>query len=538
MNPGWAWSRRAAVAAACTIAMAALTFASCSRSSPAAPSPTPDPVEPATPMFQLSGTVRAEQGTPVAGARVEIVNGAEEAPQPASTDDQGRYQMTGLPAGDYALRATADGFAPATADVTLDHDRIIDFTLIPPGGSDGEDSGPGDPEEPVRLVRIDGLVVDADTDEPLTGAHVEVTSGPNAGRTTVTNGGGRYSLPDLEPGAIVVAATFEAYVRAEEALTLGSDTELVLRLVRVADPEPPGPSITGHVMDILSGEPLSAVTVRVGGGGQATSGADGAFSVAAAAATGPNRVTLTSTSTIERRTLIDPAGGDAALSLIPLGFDLVSFDEMFRARGGLHRWVAPPRLVVERRVLRFTGTNAMSYEAGEAVMTEDEAAILAADLEAALPLLTGGTFAAFASVDVVTSDIGEDVRIGEDGRILVARFEGLTAAISAWGYGRWAWNDAGEVQQGAVMLDREFDGRDGSYRRSLRTHELGHALGYDHVSKDTSVMHVSGRIGPTSFDHDATRIAFERKPLNRSPDVDPDTTTISRAPGLTWAGDR
>jgi hypothetical protein len=105
--------------------------------------------------------------------------------------------------------------------------------------------------------------------------------------------------------------------------------------------------------------------------------------------------------------------------------------------------------------------------------------------------------------------------------------DAVQPAISTWGYGRWAWNVVGEVQMGAMMLDNGFEQSDSPYRRSLRAHELGHTLGYDHVASDHSVMNLSGRIEPTTFAVDATTIAFRRMPLNRSPDIDPDPVTVN-----------
>jgi hypothetical protein len=54
------------------------------------------------------------------------------------------------------------------------------------------------------------------------------------------------------------------------------------------------------------------------------------------------------------------------------------------------------------------------------------------------------------------------------------------------------------------------------------------------------VMNSSGRVGLTEFDRQGARIAFQRPPLNMSPDIDPDPITVNRAPrnGLTWKGDR
>jgi predicted Zn-dependent protease len=62
----------------------------------------------------------------------------------------------------------------------------------------------------------------------------------------------------------------------------------------------------------------------------------------------------------------------------------------------------------------------------------------------------------------------------------------------------------------------------GSTAARVYPHELGHALGYQHVTLESSVM--SG-IQPTSslteFDREALRIIYQRPPGNRAPDIDP-----------------
>jgi hypothetical protein len=74
-----------------------------------------------------------------------------------------------------------------------------------------------------------------------------------------------------------------------------------------------------------------------------------------------------------------------------------------------------------------------------------------------------------------------------------------------------------------MYLDRDFD-RNDSRRRLLRIHELGHALGWQHVTSRTSIMNPAIGPEPTDFDRAGAVIAFQRPPGNRSPDTDPESS--------------
>ena len=57
----------------------------------------------------LSGTVSDPQGLPVKGAKVTVTNASTGALRTAVTDDGGRYNLVGLPPGQYKM--TVDGGA-------------------------------------------------------------------------------------------------------------------------------------------------------------------------------------------------------------------------------------------------------------------------------------------------------------------------------------------------------------------------------------------------------------------------------------------
>jgi len=260
-------------------------------------------------------------------------------------------------------------------------------------------------------------------------------------------------------------------------------------------------TVTGTIVDSLTARPIPGVEVNIPGVGAVTSTADGTFALATTTAAQPYATTLSSNSTVQRTTHLNVPGPAATLSLIASSFDLASYDQMFRGDGAvLHRWTQAPSVVVQTRVLQFTNITDTDYVALSATMSDADVNTIVGDLTWALPQLTGNTFTALASQQQETAAEGGSVHVSRTGVVVVARYEGLTAATGYWGYTRWAWNGAGEVQAGILMLDRGFETSNSVFRRSLHAHEFGHALGYNHVTLRTSVMNSDARTEPNAFD--------------------------------------
>lgn len=374
---------------------------------------------------------------------------------------------------------------------------------------------------------LSGIVREAGAAVVVPGARVTVVDGPNGGRSAVTDAEGRYSLDTLEPGTLGLRATADGYEPESGSVALTSNLTLDFGLRRPAlppPPPPPTPKIIGTTIDAVSDRALAEVRIRIDGVGEAVTGGDGSFQFDAEEPEQVRLVTLSSSVTVDRQTQLRVPGPPATLSLIPSSLDLTAFNQMFRSGGSLIRWTSAPSIVLQTRVLQFTNVTDQEYTATEAVMSDDEIAGLAADLTWALPQLTGNTFGGFAGEQRETAAPGDRVRVSRPGQIVVARYAGLQAATTFWGYGRWM-TAAGEVRAGIIMLDNGFDTSGSPFQRSLRAHELGHALGYNHVTGRESVMNASARNEPNSFDRDGAKLAFRRPPLNRSPDIDPDAFT-------------
>lgn len=293
---------------------------------------------------------------------------------------------------------------------------------------------------------------------------------------------------------------------------------------------------SGRAVDIFSGTPLPSVTLTLDDGPSAVTGADGTF-VLSAQETGLCRVAVSGAGHVTRETSLPMPVSGASLSLIPADFDLATFDEMYRGDGTLHRWPAAPSLVIIDAVLEFTSVSDSAFTALADRLTAADRAAIEADLAWGLSQATGNSISSFASVTVESPAAGTSVNFfSREGSIVVARFKGLSQRTGYWGYGRWG-SRGDVVGAGAIMLDRDFDAAGTQYGRSLRVHELGHALGYSHVTGRQSFMNQSATVEPTDFDRNAARVAFARPPGNQSPDRDPAASAVgTRAAGpLTWS---
>jgi carboxypeptidase family protein len=382
--------------------------------------------------------------------------------------------------------------------------------------------GPTGPSNTARFA-LSGIVTGAGGGG-VAGASVEVIAGVNVGTATMADGGGRYTLSNLSTGAMTIRASAQGFIPQTTDINLTADQPANFSLSLASF------FTNGKVLDAVTQAGFGNVALSGDGIIGSASDANGSFSViASAGSTDPRLVIFTSPKIIERRTNVRVPGSDINVSLISSMFDVRAFDEMFRTTM-LTRWTSAPPLLVETRALQFTSINAADQVALADQMSDSEYNSLVNDLSWALPQMTGGAFSSFASVSRQTSPEGTNVHILNSNVITVSRVVGLFGATGFWGYSRWQYRPDGTIIAGIVTLDRDFERSGSGFIRALRSHELGHGLGYNHVTVRFSVMNASGRVEPNSWDLDAARVAFQRPPGNRSPDTDPggwSTNTVS-----------
>jgi hypothetical protein len=284
--------------------------------------------------------------------------------------------------------------------------------------------------------------------------------------------------------------------------------------------------LQGQTVSAVNGSPTASLAVAVGSRHPVTTDAEGRFSVDVGAS-GTYTVTVHGSSIVDRETSVSGSSENMRLSVIPTNFDMSAFDEMFRSGGSrLQRWTTKPALVVLATTMNFRSTSDDEFPASGEQMSDEDVSQLVAQLSEGLALMTGNAFTSFASIEVERPQAGERVAAVRTGKIVVGRYTGIASLANTIGYGRWLETAGGTIIGGSMFLDRDFDQGD-ARRRLLRVHELGHALGYQHVRSRTSIMNPAIGPEPTDFDRIGALIAFQRPPGNRTPDIDPSGVTAS-----------
>ncbi len=273
-------------------------------------------------------------------------------------------------------------------------------------------------------------------------------------------------------------------------------------------------------MSAIDGAATPRVQVHLSGRAPVTADGEGRFSIDVGEP-GTFTATIRGSAVVERQTsVVGPGSEPLRLALIPSDFDLTAFDEMFRTGDRLMRWTTRPSLVVLATVMAYQDGARNDYQAIGEQLTQEEVDQMIAHLTEGLALLTGNTFTSFESISVERAEAGTRVNVERPGQIVVGRYSGILTWANTIGYSQWSDRPDGTVTAGAMFLDRDFD-RGDARRRLLRIHELGHALGVQHVQTRSSIMNPSIGPEPTAFDRAAAKIAFQRPPGNHAPDIDP-----------------
>lgn len=218
------------------------------------------------------------------GQSLELADRMEESPYRATTDANGYYQVLGLPAGSYTVKATHARFAPGYQLGIPAGRRGVDFALSPGGSIAGSVlARTGGPVVGARVgvlykLWVAGGVVRGT--EAFHLAHSETFEVP-------TNSAGRYRLDRQPEGEYDLSVKAPGYLEAALEIDLARDEQragvdflLEVESVvsgRLTDPEG-RPLAHGTITATRLEEGAEADPLRLGGAEQvAESGADGSY---------------------------------------------------------------------------------------------------------------------------------------------------------------------------------------------------------------------------------------------------------------------
>ena len=199
----------------------------------------------------------------------------------------------------------------------------------------------------------------------------------------------------------------------------------------------------------------------------------------------------------------------AAMSVSDRSADEAAVRELLEGKNGRREsWTSVPALVVVSSVLDYNAgdLNTGFVATGES-LTATELSQLQSDLTGALSELTAGTIKAFRAVEFLPASAGDVVKVIRPGQIVVGRFRGVQSKTGNLGYGARLTRAGGAIASAVVILDAAADQKP-TQRQLMRTHELGHALGYNHVESRASVMNPRAGSSFTDFDRAAMQAAF------------------------------
>lgn len=178
------------------------------------------------------------------------LNGATESVQ--TTDTNGAFRFTNLPAGSYAFSVEAQGYPVLGGTLHLAKGQLLDvgrLQLL-------HDMLPA-------AARLEGQITDTDGS-----GLADVTVSATGAQIVVTDASGRYVINGVPPGEVTVAASKSGYftVAGTTTLLVGSTVNFspVLRAVGSI-----GFNVTGTFKDAMTMQSLSGVHVDIGGSAQA-----------------------------------------------------------------------------------------------------------------------------------------------------------------------------------------------------------------------------------------------------------------------------
>jgi hypothetical protein len=221
----------------------------------------------------LTGKVTdASTGTSISGAEVAIM-GTELA---ARTDFGGSYVIANIDYPEITIQASATGYKAKSYIIgSAPWTQTMDFSL----------------ESLVTTGRLTGTVVDASSNEPLSGVTLTLVGDPSVSATT--NSSGDFNFSAIPNGGQQVQLSLSGYVQRTFTTKVVSGIENKVGAIGLSATPMPA-QVEGIVWDAVANQPFAGVDILITGTGlwQAVTAADGTYRVSNV---NPGQVTVAAT---------------------------------------------------------------------------------------------------------------------------------------------------------------------------------------------------------------------------------------------------
>jgi sugar lactone lactonase YvrE len=219
---------------------------------------------PATLSATLSGVVRNDSGTPLAGAVVAAGTAS------ATTNASGAFSIGNLSPGPLTVTVSLANYRTVTLNLEVAANTSYTFS---PGLT------PASKPEPTSAT-ISGKVVNAATRAGIVGATVKV-----AGQTVTSTTGGAFSVANVAPGGVTIGITAPGYQAYSGSGMVVAGANAVGELALQAMPT--SSTLSGTVTDGATGAAVAGASVAVQGqGAPVLTDAAGKYRIAGIAGTG------------------------------------------------------------------------------------------------------------------------------------------------------------------------------------------------------------------------------------------------------------
>ena len=267
--------------------------------------------------------------------------------------------------------------------------------------------------------------------------------------------------------------------------------------------------LAGRLVDQFDGHALSGLTVQYAGKSATTDGS-GRFTIPGSPSSSLTTLTLSGSGVHKRVTFAET--GDSQWQVVPSSFSMTAFNDVARDEygSGTVRWVAAPTVYVDTRPEGFTSPELGTWVSEVKVQAaEFISKWTGAKIQPAAVIVTSSPPRDFSPATIVIHFSEDDSRYGNNSNFI--------------GMARMSYTSAGTVASAAIWLRYLGYSGNAGKRKGILGHELGHAMGYGHMTSGTfSFMEPSlgAKTDLSSFDIQAASLLYSRAPENTSPDTD------------------